>query len=83
MSPRGFAATSSVASCRLFIAGAFHIYAGWFVEKVEASGFGDIFGGLEAEPSGGWILIALATGLTAYGLYQLLTAWYLRLIAAW
>jgi hypothetical protein len=65
------------------IAGAFLAYAGWYVEEVEARGLGDMFRTLEAQPYGAWILLAAAAGLTAYGLYLLLAAWYLRLIAAW
>lgn len=65
------------------IAGAFLVYAGWFVEEVEARGYSDILRALETQPFGGWVLIALAAGLVAYGLYLLLAARYLRLIAAW
>jgi hypothetical protein len=62
---------------------AFLAYAGWYVEEVEARGFGDILRTLEDKPFGAWILFAAAVGLTAYGLYLLLAAWYLRLIASW
>jgi hypothetical protein len=65
------------------IIGAFLVYAGWYVEEVEARGFGDILRALEDQPFGVWVLIAVAAGLAAYGLYLLLAAWYLRLIAAW
>jgi hypothetical protein len=65
------------------IIGAFLVYAGWYVEEVEARGFGNILRTLEDQPFGAWMLIAAAAGLTAYGLYLLLAAWYLRLIAAW
>jgi len=65
------------------IMGAFLVYAGWYVEEVEARGFGNILRTLEAQPFGAWLLITAAVGLTAYGLYLLLAAWYLRLIAAW
>jgi hypothetical protein len=63
--------------------GAFLVYAGWYVEEVEARGFGDILRALEEQPFGAWVLIAVAAGLTAYGFYLLLAAWYLRLIATW
>jgi hypothetical protein len=53
------------------------------VEEVEARGFGNILRTLETQPFGAWILIAVAVGLTAYGLYLLLAARYLRLIATW
>lgn len=65
------------------IMGAFLVYAGWYVEEVEARGFGDILRTLETQPFGAWILIAAAVGLTAYGLYLLLAARHLRLIATW
>lgn len=65
------------------IIGTFLVYAGWYVETVEARGFGDILRAVEAQPFGWWVLIAVAAGLTAYGLYLLLAAWYLRLIATW
>ena len=65
------------------ILGAFLVYAGWYVEEVEARGFGNILRTLEDQPFGAWILIAAAVGLTAYGLYLLLAARYLRLIATW
>lgn len=65
------------------IVGAFLVYAGWFVEEVEARGLSDILRRLEAQPWGAWLLIAIAGGLIAYGLYLLLAARYLRLIATW
>ena len=65
------------------VMGAFLAYAGWYVEEVEARGFGDILRTLEVQPYGAWILVAAAAGLAAYGLYLLLAARYLRLIASW
>jgi len=65
------------------IVGLFLVYAGWFVEEVEARGLGDILRRLEAQPWGTWMLIAVAVGLIAYGAYLLLAARYLRLIATW
>jgi hypothetical protein len=65
------------------IVGLFLVYAGWFVEEVEARGLGDILRRLEAQPWGTWMLIAVAVGLIAYGAYLLLAARYLRLIAMW
>ena len=65
------------------IVGAFLTYAGLYVEEVEASGFADILHALEEQFFGAWILMAVAAGLTAYGLYLLLAARHLRLIAAW
>jgi hypothetical protein len=65
------------------VIGTFLVYAGWYVETVEARGFGDILRTLEEQPFGAWVLIIVAAGLMAYGLYLLLAAWYLRLIATW
>ena len=65
------------------ILGAFLVYAGWYVEEVEARGFGDILRALEESPFGRWVLVAAAVGVTSYGLYLLLAARYLRLIATW
>jgi hypothetical protein len=44
---------------------------------------GDVLSRLEAQPFGACMLIAIAAGLAAYGLYLLLAAWYLRLVATW
>jgi Domain of Unknown Function (DUF1206) len=65
------------------IVGMFLVYAGWYVEEVEARAIGDILRMLEAQPFGMWVLIAVATGLIAYGLFLLLVAWYLRRVASW
>jgi len=65
------------------IVGVFLVYAGWFVEEVEARGLSDILRRLEAQPWGAWLLLAVAAGLIAYGLYLVLAARYLRLIATW
>lgn len=66
-----------------FIVGMFLVYAGWYVEEVEARTIGDILRIVEAQPYGVWIFIAVATGLIAYGLFLLLVAWYLRRVASW
>jgi hypothetical protein len=66
-----------------FIIGALLVYAGWFVNEVSASGLGDLLRALEVRPFGTWILIGVAVGLIACGLYLLLAAWYLRLISTW
>jgi hypothetical protein len=63
------------------IVGLFLVYAGWFVEEVEARGVSDLLSRFETHPFGAWILIAVAAGLAAYQLYLLLAAWYLRLVA--
>jgi Domain of Unknown Function (DUF1206) len=65
------------------ILGLFFVYAGWYVEEVEARTIGDILRMLETQPFGVWVLIAVATGLIAYGLFLLLVAWYLRRVASW
>jgi len=65
------------------IVGVFLVYAGWFVEEVEARGLSDVLRTLETQPWGAWLLLAVAAGLIAYGLYLLLAARYLRLIATW
>jgi Domain of Unknown Function (DUF1206) len=65
------------------IMGVFLVYAGWYVEEVEATGLGDLIRMLQAQPFGVWVLIAIATGLAAYGLFLLLVAWYLRQVATW
>lgn len=66
-----------------FIIGMFLVYAGYYVEEVEATGIGDLLRSLELQPFGVWILIIIAAGLTSYGLFLLLAAWHLRLVAAW
>jgi Domain of Unknown Function (DUF1206) len=66
-----------------FIVGMFLVYAGWYVEEIEASSLGDIIRMLEVQPFGVWILITIATGLMAYGLFLLSVAWYLRQVASW
>ena len=65
------------------IVGLFLVYAGWFVEEVEARGLRDILSTLEMRPWGSWMLITVAVGLIVYGMYLLLAARYLRLIATW
>jgi Domain of Unknown Function (DUF1206) len=65
------------------IVGMFLVYAGWYVEEVEARAIGDILRLVEAQPFGAWVLIVIAAGLTAYGLFLLLVAWYLRRVASW
>ena len=65
------------------IVGVFLIYAGWFVPQVKARGLGDVLRTLEVQPWGAWMLIVVALGLIAYGMYELLAARYLRLVATW
>ena len=63
--------------------GAFLVYVGWYVEAVEARAVSNVLRTLEDRPLWAWFLIAVATVLIAYGLYLLLAAWYLRLVANW
>lgn len=70
-------------SVAFLLVGTFLLYAGWFVEKVAARGLGDILRALEVQPWGSWVLLVVAVGLIAYGLYLLLAARYLRLVATW
>jgi hypothetical protein len=49
--------------------------------KKSKRGVGDVLSRLEAQPLGIWLLIAIAAELAAYGMYLLLAAWYLRLVA--
>ena len=65
------------------LSGTFLIYTALFVEVAEASRFGNTMITIETRPLGAALLLAAAAGLTAYGLYLLFAAWYLRLIATW
>ena len=65
------------------LSGAFLIYTGLFVDVAEAARFGNTVNTIETRPLGAWMFFAAAAGLTAYGLYLLFAAWYLRLIATW
>ena len=65
------------------LSGAFLIYTGLFVEVAEAGRLGNTVNTIETRALGAWMFFAAAAGLTAYGLYLLLAARYLRLIATW
>ena len=65
------------------LSGAFLIYTELFVEVAEAGRFGNTVSSIETRPLVAWMFFAAAAGLTAYGLYLLFAAWYLRLIATW
>lgn len=65
------------------ISGAFLVYAGWFVADIETGGLSQTLRTFEAGTFGLWIFFAVAAGLTTFGLYLLLAAWYLRLITRW
>lgn len=58
-------------------------YTGWLADTGAVSGVGAAFQSLEARPFGTVLLIAVALGVIAHGLYLVLVARYLRLIAAW
>jgi len=59
------------------------VYAGWFAGGREVYGPGGALQTLEAIPFGTLLIILIAAGLIAYGLYLIFVARYLRLIAAW
>jgi hypothetical protein len=63
--------------------GTFLIYTGFVVEVAEGGRFGNTVNTIEIRPPGAWTFFAAAAGLTAYGLYLLFAARYLRLIATW
>ena len=65
------------------LSGAFFIYNGLFVEVAEGNRFGNTVNTIETSSPVAWMFFAAAAGLTAYGLYLLFAAWYLRLIATW
>ncbi len=65
------------------ISGVFLVYAGWFVPDIETGGLSQTLRAFGAASFGIWVFFTVAAGLTAYGLYLLLAAWYLRLIASW
>lgn len=65
------------------ISGGFLVYAGWFVPEIETGGLGQTLRALQDQPFGLFIFFAVAAGLTAYGLYLLMAALYLRLIPRW
>jgi hypothetical protein len=65
------------------LSGTFLIYTEFFVDLSEAGRFGNTVNTIETRPPGAWMFFAAAAGLTAYGLYLLFAAWYLRLIATW
>jgi len=62
------------------VSGAFLVYAGWFVPDIEVGGMSSVLKTFQTWPFGTWIFFAVAAGLTAYGLYLLFAAWYLRVV---
>jgi hypothetical protein len=64
-------------------AGAFLVYAGRAYDEIGRSGFGNFLSAFEAQQLGYVVILTISVGLIAYGLYLLLAAWYLRMIATW
>ena len=65
------------------ISGGFLVYAGWFVADIETGGLTQTFRTLQSAPFGIWIFFTIAAGLAAFGVYLVLAALHLRLIARW
>ena len=65
------------------LSGAFLIYTELFVEVAEAGRLGNTVNTIEARSLAAWMFFAVAAGLTAYGVYLVFAAWYLRVIATW
>lgn len=63
--------------------GGFLVYAGWFVADIETGGLTQTLRTLQSAPFGIWIFLTVAAGLTAFGIYLVLAALHLRLIAKW
>lgn len=74
----GYAARGLV----LLIVGGFLVQAAWTTDPRQARGLGAALEALEGQPFGAWILAAVAAGLFAYGVYMMVAARYLRLLAA-
>lgn len=65
------------------ITGGILVYSGWFAGREQISGVGAAMQTVVAIPFGTILLALIAAGFIAYGLYLILVARYLRLIAAW
>jgi hypothetical protein len=65
------------------IAGGTIAYAGWLADIREVTGVGAALQRIETLPFGTVLLIAVAIGVIAHGLYLVFVARYLRLIATW
>ena len=65
------------------ISGGFLVYAGWFAPDIETGGLTQTLRTLQSAPYGIWIFFAVAAGLAAFGIYLMLAALHLRLIAKW
>jgi Domain of Unknown Function (DUF1206) len=58
--------------------GGFLMEAAWHANPREARGLGGALRALEQRPFGPWVLGTVAVGLTCYGLYMIVLAWYRR-----
>ena len=65
------------------ISGGLLVYAGWFVADIETGGLTQTLRTLQSAPFGIWIFFAVAAGLAAFGIYLMLAALHLRVIARW
>lgn len=65
------------------ISGSFLVYAGWFVADIETGGLTQTLRTFQSAPFGIWIFFTVAAGLAAFGIYLMLAALHLRLIAKW
>ena len=65
------------------ISGGVLVYAGWFAADIETGGLTQTLRTFQSAPFGIWIFLAVAAGLAAFGIYLVLAALHLRLIAKW
>ncbi|HKO43764.1 MAG TPA: DUF1206 domain-containing protein [Pyrinomonadaceae bacterium] len=65
------------------ISGGVLVYAGWFAADIETGGLTQTLRTFQSAPFGIWIFFAVAAGLAAFGIYLVLAALHLRLIAKW
>ena len=63
------------------ISGGFLAYAGWF--DIETGGLTQTLRTFQSAPFGIWIFFIVAAGLVAFGIYLMLAALHLRVIAKW
>ena len=65
------------------ISGGLLVYAGWFIPDIETGGLTQTLRTLQSAPFGIWIFFTVAAGLAAFGIYLMLAALHLRVIARW
>ena len=65
------------------ISGSVLVYAGWFAADIETGGLTQTLRTFQSTPFGTWIFFTVAAGLAAFGIYLVLAALHLRLIAKW